>query len=583
MRRVECSWPRFNFQARLVHACALIFQDSERRRPTTHCRGTLLSLPLRITRIPSLLQAFVTPNIMSVDQLSTSVSSGPTRSLASRLSNETAKGHPRTSRDGQPRHANSPSSLLARRKDASARAEDLIDADPFASLHSPNPSLRRRSSRLSRWLADLPNRSGLSTPSDIDDFSQVDPIGTRCNPYLAYPHLGTMTHGRTCEDDTSTHDYVLVDNGEAQTYPADQPAQVKASHEPALSDAANPRSTIRHSNAPPSPRNFHLSIRPASPSMSSSTARNPSRLSMFHKSSRPDSSSKAGQAGQHARSSSAQTSPPHACLPVPENPTWRWRPSVLGHFQSASVPDNRFLSPGDTTLDRSRPSMSSSTNTFSSTPTTATKIYDDGDSPIPSSAPSKASSIFGSIRSRTDRSRITSQPPSKSDIRTSSSPSAWSQTRTSLNLPGPPGLSRTIARKASVLRLPFTNKAKPSPHNASNQAVVEEEGSSQPHVLYTNRGGGPRMSLSSIGSQSRKKRLVVSGIALNDSTRLEGVQKWCESFGEVDQVTRMPNGDLHVNFRKAEVADMVCRVRARVQIAGVGSVHLSWTYGHKRS
>lgn len=91
------------------------------------------------------------------------------------------------------------------------------------------------------------------------------------------------------------------------------------------------------------------------------------------------------------------------------------------------------------------------------------------------------------------------------------------------------------------------------------------------------------MSLSSIGSQSRKKRLVVSGIALNDSTRLEGVQKWCESFGEVDQVTRMPNGDLHVNFRKAEVADMVCRVRARVQIAGVGSVHLSWTYGHKRS
>ncbi|KAI6112506.1 hypothetical protein EDD16DRAFT_1168272 [Pisolithus croceorrhizus] len=519
---------------------------------------------------------------MSVDQLSTSVSSGPPRSLTSRLSDETAKGHPRTSRDGQPRHANSPSGRLARRKDASARAEDLVDTDPFASLHLPNPSLRRRSSRLSRWLADLPNRSGLSTPSDIDDLSQVEPVGTRCNPYLAYPHLGTMVHGRTCEDDASTHDYVLVDNGEAQSYPADQPVRGKASHEPALSDARGPP-TIRHSNATPSPRNFHLSIRPASPSMSSSTTRNPSRLSMFHKSSRPESSSKASQMGQHARSSSAQSSPPHACLQVPENPTWRWRPSVLGHFQSASVPDNRLLSPGDATFDRSRPSMSSSTNTFSSTHTTATKIYDDGDSPVPSSAPSKASSIFGSIRSRTDRSRITSQPPSKSDIRTSSSPSAWSQPRSSLNLPGPPGLSRTIARKASVLRLPFTNKAKPSSHSAATQAVAEEQGSSQPHVLYTSRGGGPRVSLSSISSQSRKKRLVISGIALNDSTRLEAVQRWCESFGEVDQVTRMPNGDLHVNFRKAEVADMVCRVRARVQIAGVGSVHLSWTYGHKRS
>lgn len=67
----------------------------------------------------------------------------------------------------------------------------------------------------------------------------------------------------------------------------------------------------------------------------------------------------------------------------------------------------------------------------------------------------------------------------------------------------------------------------------------------------------------------------------------------------------MPNGDLHVHFKKAEVADtvcfqyspilaihilteliinwaQVCRLRAKVYIAGVGSVYLSWYTGKKR-
>ncbi|KAI6047972.1 hypothetical protein EDC04DRAFT_3135665 [Pisolithus marmoratus] len=485
---------------------------------------------------------------MSVGQPSTSVSSNPPRS---RLSNETAKYRPRTSRDSQPR-ANSPPSLLARRKDASARAEDLVDEDPFASLYSPNPSLCRRSSRLSRWLADLPNRSGLSTPSDIDDFSHVDPVGTRCNPYLAYPHLATAPRSQTCEDTASTHDYVLIDGGEAETWQVDQPVQVKASHRAGARRCND--STINDSTLECCPPTTQFP--PLNTSLQLLQCRR--RRHVIH----PDylcSTSHLAQIPAPRRASTPEAT---------SNPL--------------QVPDNRFLSPSDNTLDRSRPSMSSSTNTFSSTPTAATKIHDHGDSPIPSSTPSKASSIFGSIRSRADRSRTSSQPPSKSDIRISS-PSAWSQPRSSLNLPAPQDLSRTIARKASVLRLPFTNKPKPGMHSAANQPVVEEQGSSQPHVLYTSRGSAPRVSLSSISSQPRKKRLVVSGIALNDSARVQAVQRWCESFGEVDQITRMPNGDLHVNFRKAEVADMVCRVRARVQIAGVGSVQLSWTYRHKRS
>jgi len=39
---------------------------------------------------------------------------------------------------------------------------------------------------------------------------------------------------------------------------------------------------------------------------------------------------------------------------------------------------------------------------------------------------------------------------------------------------------------------------------------------------------------------------------------------------------------LHVDFRRADVADTVCRVRAKVFIAGVGSVQLSWYTGDKR-
>ena len=74
-----------------------------------------------------------------------------------------------------------------------------------------------------------------------------------------------------------------------------------------------------------------------------------------------------------------------------------------------------------------------------------------------------------------------------------------------------------------------------------------------------------------------------------------------KSFGEIRQISRAPNGDLHVDFRRADVADTVCiyffallldlpltpsvkvcRVRAKVFIAGVGSVQLSWYTGEKR-
>ncbi|THH23085.1 hypothetical protein EUX98_g8093 [Antrodiella citrinella] len=96
-------------------------------------------------------------------------------------------------------------------------------------------------------------------------------------------------------------------------------------------------------------------------------------------------------------------------------------------------------------------------------------------------------------------------------------------------------------------------------------------------------GGRPATTLSLLGSPRRRKKrkLIISGLTHGDHSRFEAVRKWCESFGEVNQITRMQNGDLHIDFRKNEVADTVCRLNARVHIAGVGSVGLSWFTGKR--
>lgn len=79
----------------------------------------------------------------------------------------------------------------------------------------------------------------------------------------------------------------------------------------------------------------------------------------------------------------------------------------------------------------------------------------------------------------------------------------------------------------------------------------------------------------------KRKRLVVSGIGWDDTAAVEGLRRWCERFGELRQVTRMPNGDFLIDFKRADVADTVCRISARVHIDGVGSVNMSWTTGKR--
>jgi len=129
----------------------------------------------------------------------------------------------------------------------------------------------------------------------------------------------------------------------------------------------------------------------------------------------------------------------------------------------------------------------------------------------------------------------------------------------------------------------------------------------EPEVAYASVGSSKHRSMSRVsfsmngGKESKKKKLVISGIQPGDRRKFDGVKRWCEvrffiylqrslhmlidffqSFGEVSQIVRMPNGDLHVHFQLVEVADTVCRLRAKVYIANVGSVDLSWYTGIRR-
>ncbi|KAJ3813009.1 hypothetical protein EV368DRAFT_33034 [Lentinula lateritia] len=77
-------------------------------------------------------------------------------------------------------------------------------------------------------------------------------------------------------------------------------------------------------------------------------------------------------------------------------------------------------------------------------------------------------------------------------------------------------------------------------------------------------------------NRGKKRKLVISGIELDDSRAYQAVKMWCESFGELKKFERQPNGDLVVDWRNRSVSDTVCRLQANVSIKGAGSVAISW-------
>ncbi|KAF5385323.1 hypothetical protein D9615_001328 [Tricholomella constricta] len=463
------------------------------------------------------------------------------------------------------------------------------EEDPFNVQPLLQPR-RRRSSLLDKWIYEQQKKT-----------DQAPPPSPHNNQYLAYPELGSDPN--SFRDDVVTLDnYDLVNDD-------DIPPQVNFSDKevPATPTTARTRRASKLLNTPSSFCNFNLPFRSSSPAASSlqDSGSPRSRFSFLPRTPRhsTDATIVIGKnsSHQHNRSTSLSTlsitgqSPCFSDVPNASSST-KWRPSVLGHFAASST--SQASVPSDTAYTPSRPSMSSGDTYTSGTGTTT-----ESDLPM---TPSRMN-FMDSIRFRSKPNVVFN---SGSGIMSSSSLRSQ-KLRTSLGHSSTPALSSlgysgpgtastsTLAHRTQTTRTPLAPKPTSRLANSNLDHGDDDDGDddtyhpvvqtvkqhdlTRPHVAYPSGGTLPRVNLASLSSRHRKKKkLIVSGIGPNEARKFEGVKRWCESFGEVSQIVRMPNGDLHVHFRLAEVADTVCRLRAKVYIAGVGSVQLSWFTGDKR-
>ncbi|KAF5368457.1 hypothetical protein D9758_002331 [Tetrapyrgos nigripes] len=436
------------------------------------------------------------------------------------------------------------------------------EEDPFNIRPLLCEPRRKRSSMLNKWIQDQhrPSESTDSMQNASSDSSPPLQSGTRSNPYLAYPDLGTK-HSSAKVSTVTLASFDLVEDD-------DIPAETV----PDTSTTATPVSTrSKRFGTPTSLKNLHISFRANSPSLPSPASPTSARMSFLPLSSRLGSSS-GRSSKQHNRSSSTSTldttaSPSTPRTPV--SPSMKWRPSVLGYFSSSQV----SMDLSEALYPPPRPSMSSShTGTSATTSITITDTE-------PPMTPTK---IFG----------VKYCSKSHNSLSHTSNFAAISEG--SDNASGTCRI-KTDASKSSSVRLPFAPKSissRMSNHSRSTSdalhlfdddeddtAPVSLPKSPRPQMAFSSSGKSgsiPRVALSALSTRNqKKKKLVVSGVAANDNRKFDGVKRWCESFGEVTHIVRMPNGELVVHFRSAEVADTVCRLRAQVFIAGVGSVNLS--------
>ncbi|KAJ6621090.1 hypothetical protein B0H10DRAFT_2215360 [Mycena sp. CBHHK59/15] len=447
--------------------------------------------------------------------------------------------------------------------------------DPFSIKPLLLQPRRRRSSMLNKWIHD--QQQVPTNVVDDEEGSSLPRAGTPSNPYLAYPELGSPTFHDSAFNDSavSVNSYDLLEDDDIP--PEDEmPATPIRSHS---------RRGSKLLQTPSSFRSFHNPFRSSSSAgsltpSSGATPRTPT-LGMFFPRA-PRSSSGSGSVQHHGRSSSLSTlNVPGEKTPPPSAGKSRWRPSVLGHFgMSAS---QTSVVPSDT-LHTSRPSISSN-HTYTTTTLTTT----DGEMPI---TPPQ-SSVSESIRARSRSYGCMLVP-----VDTLSSLSLWSGPSPSYldelsrsPLGSTRGATSTMSCDGYLgmpPRVPLGPKLgsglATTNNNQEAKVAPPLKPSNRPEVAYSSESKSrtlPRVSFASLGTRGkRRKKLVISGIAAGETRKFEAAKRWCESFGEVSQITRMPNSDLHVHFRDAEVADTVCRLRAAVYIRGVGSVQLSWYTGN---
>ena len=288
-------------------------------------------------------------------------------------------------------------------------------------------------------------------------------------------------------------------------------------------------------------RHFHLTFRSArAPTLSidgSSNSRNSSHLSIFRSRSPQRLSTSTARGGigyRHTKSSSLSTlnlssrqnAPKDSSRPgSSQNPGWRWRRSVLGHFSTPSVPQVGALS---VEHELPRPSMSSAYSGHSSVHTPA--LYD-GFLEAPSTP--RKTVLLNTIRSRT---RSPRHPIFNDGSGTTSVPSLWSGPTSVSHTPETSGRESSpgLIHEESAIRTPFSLKGKQTQVSPDGEEEHEttrlNEPIPTPHVVYQ-CGKAPRMSLTALSapiSEKRKKKLIVGGIGMNDTRRFEAMKRWCQ-------------------------------------------------------
>ncbi|TFK99673.1 hypothetical protein BDV98DRAFT_583999 [Pterulicium gracile] len=375
----------------------------------------------------------------------------------------------------------------------------------------------------------------------------------------------------------------------------------------------------RHEASSPSPRTSPL---PATPPNKLGHGRGSSlSLSLLGSASPFSSMSTARSPGQNQFPYSSglrlDDSPNQFLTPNPS----KWRPSVLGHFTGSSSSPESHLHPDDLDIAPSRPSFSStytSTSGVSDVLSSPNTQYSAGPGQRPKfrSGMSSNTAYTSTDNSREDEclclhsaaSRSTNDIPSRT--RALSNSTLLSFSRSKAGGSSTPGRTPSCSHTRMSPSVSHSEWSEKDHHSLSSPpSRTDTADHSKPFEVYAAPTHGKALSIigstkassligsakppsiigstrtpSLIGStrSSKQKKLVVGGIAAGDDVRVDGMRRWCESFGEVKRIVRMPNGQLVFEWKDSSVADTVCRLRAGVNIPGVGSVHISWCNDKKR-
>ncbi|KAI5836510.1 hypothetical protein K523DRAFT_225711 [Schizophyllum commune Tattone D] len=457
------------------------------------------------------------------------------------------------------------------------------EEDPFNVVPARIQPRRKRSSMLDKWINEQQRTHSIRGRNILDLTDDRTPSQARhADAYFPYPgpagHLAPHAASRVTVDS-----YDMVEDEDIVNELASLRVSSDCESPPTPNSPRSRNSKLLHSPSA-SFRSFHFPFRNShspAPGSSSSPPSTPSRRSLFSRmpsgggpSTRFPSTVARDSHKRSASASVAEAPSPPTNLMAPS--LSKARPSVLGHFPSASQVS---VPPSDTAYTPSRPSMSSHTTCTSTAPTSEDEATPMKASFVDSVRVRSKSHGASSIMSFSGWSQRPESPPTIGDA-----PSERTERYSSMS-------QRSGSTRGGSARVPFAPKSVSRLSNsevreAAKEAVTcihlpqAEDDLNKPYVIY-----GPNSRPSTLSrvsfSRHKKKTLVISGITAGDVKRFDGVRRWCESFGSVNQILRMPNGDLHVHFQSGEVADTVCRLRAKVFITGVGSVQLSFLTGGK--